>query len=44
MNILKKIDSRSLVMLAVTLIVPVATFAQTDEIQVYDAVIAEPGI
>jgi hypothetical protein len=36
--------SRSLLMLVVFAAIPVATRAQTDEIQVYDAEIAEPGI
>jgi hypothetical protein len=44
MNILKRIDLRMFVMLAAPFVTPLATFAQTDEIQVYDAVVAAPGI
>ncbi|MGH7969101.1 MAG: hypothetical protein ACREIC_10285, partial [Limisphaerales bacterium] len=45
MKILDRIDVRVLVAIAIVLFAaPVATFAQTDEIQVYDASIAERGV
>ena len=44
MNMFKQNCLRVLIVIAVVLAVaPVATFAQTDEIQVYDASIADPG-
>jgi hypothetical protein len=45
MNVLKRMTRRVLGMIALTLVgAPVVTFAQTDEIQVYDAVIAAPRV
>jgi hypothetical protein len=45
MKILEKIDVRALAVIAVALVAsPAVAFAQTDEIQVYDGVIAEPGV
>jgi hypothetical protein len=45
MNILKRSDIRLLTVIAVALVTaPVATFGQTDEIQVYDGSIAELGV
>jgi hypothetical protein len=45
MKILKRIDVRTLVVIAIALVViPARAFAQTDEIQVYDGAIAEPGV
>ena len=45
MNMLKRMSLRALGMIVLALVgAPVVTFAQTDEIQVYDAVIAEPGV
>src|ERR1700733_3139405 len=44
MKLLRRLISAFALIVSVGLVVPAAAFAQTDEIQVYDAVIAEPGI
>src|SRR5258707_7619794 len=42
-QLFRKIDSRALLVLAALIAGPSAAYAQTDEIQVYDAAIAEKG-
>jgi hypothetical protein len=42
-TLVEKIDIRALLIIAATLAAPAAAVAQTDEIQVYDAAIAEKG-
>jgi len=44
MKFLRRIDVRALLIMTIALVLAPAAFAQTDEIQVYDAVIAEPGV
>jgi hypothetical protein len=45
MNLFERIDVRVLVVIAIALVVvPAGAWAQTDEIQVYDGAIAEPGV
>src|SRR5579862_5375049 len=44
MKLLQRLIRAFALVVGVGLVVPAAAFAQTDEIQVYDAVIAEPGI
>jgi hypothetical protein len=43
MKVLRKIDMRALLVMAVLVAAPAAAFAQTDEIQVYDASIVDKG-
>src|ERR1700719_3556187 len=44
MKLLQRLIRAFVLIVSVGLVVPAAAFAQTDEIQVYDAVIAEPGV
>jgi hypothetical protein len=44
MKLLPRLIRTFTLILSVVFVVPAAAFAQTDEIQVYDAVIAEPGV
>src|SRR3984957_14649561 len=43
MKLLRRLIRGFALIVSVGFVVPAAAFAQTDEIQVYDAVIAEPG-
>jgi len=44
MKLFQRFDIRALVVVAIVLVAPAVAFAQTDEIQVYDASIAAPGV
>src|ERR1700722_15300317 len=44
MKLLRRLIRAFALIVSVGFVVPAAAFAQTDEIQVYDAVIAEPGV
>lgn len=44
MKLFRRFDTRALLVMAVVFITPAVAFAQTDEIQVYDASIAAPGV